>query len=96
MTVTVTEARADLPKLLDAVEQGHEVTITRHGKPIAVVMSHESRRKQRTARAFEGAARIHRMLEEARDKPLFEGPGFDADYADQLVREIRADRDAED
>jgi len=95
MTVTVTEARADLPKLLDAVEGGHEVTITRHGKPVAVLMSKDAQRRHRTARAFQGAARVHKMAEDARGKPLFGGPGVSQEYAEEWVDEIRARRDAE-
>ena len=31
------EARTHLPKLLTQVEQGESITITKHGKPIAVL-----------------------------------------------------------
>lgn len=33
--VGVYEAKTHLPRLLDEVEHGEEVTITRHGKPVA-------------------------------------------------------------
>jgi antitoxin (DNA-binding transcriptional repressor) of toxin-antitoxin stability system len=36
--MTVSEARAALPHVLDRVAQGEEVMITRHGRPVAVVM----------------------------------------------------------
>lgn len=36
-TVTVAEAKAKLSELLDSVERGEEVVITRRGKPIARV-----------------------------------------------------------
>lgn len=36
--VTISEARAALPEVLDRVAEGEEVTITRHGRPVAVVM----------------------------------------------------------
>ncbi len=35
MRMTVAEAKAQLSSLLDAVEAGHAVVITRRGKPIA-------------------------------------------------------------
>ena len=38
VTVGVYEAKTQLPKLLDQVAQGERVTITRHGKPIAVLV----------------------------------------------------------
>lgn len=38
VVMTLTEARATLPQVLDRVAAGEEVTITRRGKPVAVVM----------------------------------------------------------
>ena len=37
-TMTVSEARAALPEVLDRVAEGEEVTITRHGRAVAVVV----------------------------------------------------------
>jgi prevent-host-death family protein len=34
----VSEARAALPEVLDRVGAGEDVTITRHGRPVAVVV----------------------------------------------------------
>ncbi|MGH3265069.1 MAG: type II toxin-antitoxin system prevent-host-death family antitoxin [Trebonia sp.] len=36
--MTISEARATLPDVLDRVAKGEEVTITRHGRAVAVVM----------------------------------------------------------
>lgn len=36
--MTISEARAALPEVLDRVAEGEEVTITRHGRPVAVVV----------------------------------------------------------
>lgn len=36
---SVAEARANLPKILDAVEDGYQVKLTRRGKPVAVLLS---------------------------------------------------------
>lgn len=38
---SVAEARANLPKILDEVELGGEIELTRRGKRVAVVMSVE-------------------------------------------------------
>ncbi len=47
---SVADARAHLPDILDDVEDGKEVQLTRRGRPIAVVLSQERydalRRKQ--------------------------------------------------
>jgi prevent-host-death family protein len=37
-TVGVYEAKTRLPKLLDQVEGGATITITRHGKPVALLV----------------------------------------------------------
>ena len=37
VTVTLVEAKAHLSELLDKVEAGEQVVITRHGKPVANV-----------------------------------------------------------
>lgn len=49
--VGVYEAKTQLPKLLDSVEHGEVVTITRHGKPVAklVPIADEETRAQRRA-----------------------------------------------
>jgi prevent-host-death family protein len=39
--VQMREAKAELSKLVDAAERGDRVTITRHGKPAAVLVSVE-------------------------------------------------------
>jgi len=44
-TVSVAEAKAHLSELLDAVEKGEHVEITRRGKPIADIVPKESARK---------------------------------------------------
>jgi antitoxin (DNA-binding transcriptional repressor) of toxin-antitoxin stability system len=36
--MTISEARAALPEVLNRVAEGEEITITRHGRPIAVVV----------------------------------------------------------
>ena len=37
-SMTVSEARAALPELLSRVEGGEEITITRHGRTVAVLV----------------------------------------------------------
>jgi prevent-host-death family protein len=43
--VQASEAKAHLPSLLDAVERGETVIITRHGKPIARIVPEADRRQ---------------------------------------------------
>jgi antitoxin (DNA-binding transcriptional repressor) of toxin-antitoxin stability system len=90
--LTVSEARARLPELLDRVERGEDITITRHGRPVAVLLRHDTVRIRRGESTIDRAREIGRMIEEARHQPLGE-PTMDAAYAEELVREIRAGRD---
>lgn len=39
ITVTITEAKRNLSRLLKLVEDGEEVMITRHGEPIAKLVA---------------------------------------------------------
>lgn len=53
------EAKNNLSKLLDMVERGEEVTITRNGKPVARLVVPESD-KERQERARAAAERIRK------------------------------------
>ncbi len=90
--ISVSEARARLPEILDRVERGDEVVISRHGRPVAVVVRPEALRARRAEAAFAGAARIRERLEAARGQRLPEG-GISPERADTLVAELRAGRD---
>jgi len=41
ITVTITDLRKKLNHYIDLISQGAEVTITRYGKPVAVLISPE-------------------------------------------------------
>lgn len=92
-SLSVTAARAALPQLLDRVQHGEEVTITRHGRAVAVVVRPDTLRSRRADRAFAGATEVGRLLEEAGRAAMPAGPGLSADRADELVADIRSDRD---
>ena len=69
-SLTVSEARARLPEILDRVEAGEEITITRHGRPAAVLLRPDTVRVRRGESTIDRAREIGRMLEEARHLPL--------------------------
>jgi prevent-host-death family protein len=48
-TVGVYEAKTHLPRLLDEVERGETITITRHGKRVAVLAPLSATAKSRAA-----------------------------------------------
>lgn len=45
--VNVHEAKSQLSRLLQAVEDGEEIVIARNGKPVAKLVGHEPQRKPR-------------------------------------------------
>jgi prevent-host-death family protein len=50
--VQASEAKTHLPSLLDAVERGETVVITRHGKPIARLVPEADQRQARIDRTL--------------------------------------------
>ncbi len=90
--MTVSEARAALPQVLDRVVAGEEVTITRHGKPVAVVVRPDSLRARRADAAFAAAAAVHEALDRSRGKPLPVRPTLSPERAEALAEEVRQAR----
>lgn len=72
MDVNVYAAKTQLSRLLEQVERGEEVVITRHGKPVAKLVPIEARRAApRKLGALRGKIRI--------------GKNFDAPLPDDLL-----------
>jgi prevent-host-death family protein len=75
-TVTLVEAKAHLSELLDKIEHGEEIVITRHGRPVAH-MTAVKQPKQRVPSLAAFRARMPRLrkpsavlLREMRDEEL--------------------------
>jgi len=65
LSVGAYEAKAKLSALLDRVERGEEIVITRHGRPIARLVPDGEARDIRAARAaIAGLTEIHAALAE--------------------------------
>ena len=80
-TMTATEVARNFSEVLDAVEAGDEITITRGNKPVAVLG--EAKAVPNSV-AFKAAMREH-----------YKKYGFiTKEEADQRIAEIRAERDA--
>ena len=57
------EAKTKFSELLDRVERGEEIIITRHGKPVARIVPHERRRNEEEIRkAIEDIRRLRREV----------------------------------
>jgi prevent-host-death family protein len=91
--MTASEARAALPDLLTRVEDGEEVTITRHGRPVAVLVRPDALHSRRAQAALDDAARIHELIAGAATAAAPEGTGMTTQRAEELIAQIRADRD---
>lgn len=52
-TVGAYEAKTHLAQLLDEVERGETITITRHGVPVAQLVPPQTRRREDIAEAIE-------------------------------------------
>lgn len=91
--MTASEARAALPEILDRVLRGEEVEITRHGKPVAVVVSPNALRVRRADRAFADADRVRDLIVGGIAIDI-DGhrPPITADRAEELIRHIEAGR----
>lgn len=91
--MTVTQARAALPEVLDRVADGDEITITRHGRPVAVVVRPDALRVRRAEAALAVASSLRAELDAAAGQPLPPQGSIDPARAEELIAEIRAGRD---
>lgn len=92
--MTTSEARAALPELLDRVVAGEEVTITRHGHPVAVVVRPDALRSRRAERALTSAAKVREVLTAGRRATLSRAGAMSERRAEELIGEVRASRKA--
>jgi len=91
--MSASEARAALPDLLSRVEGGEEITITRHGRPVAILVRPDALRSRRARAALDGAEAVHQLLAAAASASQ-EHEGLTEARAGELIAEIRAGRDA--
>lgn len=55
---TITEAKAQLSSLIERVVRGEEVIISRAGKPVAVLLAYDPKRRPRAPGRLRGKVRI--------------------------------------
>lgn len=90
--VSLSEARASLPRLLDQVAAGAEVTITRHGRPVAVLVSPDALRVRRAGPALATAAAIGELVAGAAERPLAAEGSLTPARAKKLMVEVDSGR----
>lgn len=91
-TVGVSEARAALPQILDQVTEGEEVTITRHGRAVAVLIRPDALRARRAGAALNTAEAIRDLLADAGAHALGSSPVLTKGRAEELVENLRSSR----
>lgn len=67
---SLSEARANLPLLLNRVTDGEDITITRYGHPVAVVVGHDRWMKTARHEVLEQARELHKRMDELRKRPV--------------------------
>jgi prevent-host-death family protein len=92
--ISVTEARASLPELIDQVLAGEEVTITRHGKPVVVMVQPDALRVRRTAHLAANVERIRELMDRGRTEPMSKRGGLTPAEAEALVADVRRSRES--
>ncbi|MGQ0778735.1 MAG: type II toxin-antitoxin system Phd/YefM family antitoxin [Pseudonocardiales bacterium] len=90
--LSVSDARARFPEVLDRAAEGEEVTITRHGQPVAVVVRPNALRTHRAEATIRQARQVSDLLAAAGQQPLASA-SLSAERADELVRTVREARD---
>jgi len=78
--------------LLDRVVAGDEVTITRYGQPVAVVVRPDALRSRRADTALASAAKLRGLLAAGRRTPLT-ATGLTEARAEELIADVSASRD---
>ena len=58
--IQASQAKTHLPRLLDDVERGDTLVITRHGRPIARIVPETERRREEIAAALDEIRQIRR------------------------------------
>jgi prevent-host-death family protein len=89
-SLSLTDARAQLPQLLDRVAAGESFTITRHGAEVAVLTGHDEWVKTKTHDVILQARALGARIDEARGKPIdWSGPAADPADIEATVAELR-------
>lgn len=90
--MTISEARAALPQIVQRVSDGEEVIITRHGRTVAVVVGPDALRVRRADGALDRAAAIADLLADGRRRALDDIPPLSAARAEAMIADVRAGR----
>ncbi|MGH3026418.1 MAG: type II toxin-antitoxin system Phd/YefM family antitoxin [Candidatus Dormibacteraceae bacterium] len=92
--MTISEVRARLPAVVDRVQRGERVTITRHGQPVAVIAQPDPVRNPDAEALLREADLYFRGLDAAIEGVPFDAlPGLDRSLAQEIVTQLERDRE---
>lgn len=91
-SMSSSRARAALPRILERVLAGEEITITRHGQAVAVVVRPDTLRARRASERMADAERVRDLLAQSRRLRLRSRGTLSELQADALLAEVRAAR----
>ncbi len=92
VTMTVTEARAALPDVVDRVLAGEEITLTRHGVAVAVVVRPDVLGVRRADVLIGLSLDVKNVIEQGRRTAMSSKPTLTVAQAESLVAEVKASR----
>ena len=91
-TYSLSEARAHLAEIVTKVENGDDVTITRHGRPVAYVVTPERWVQQKRLAELEQAHELHGDVEPAVELGLSIKPDYDLEAHIAEIRQAHRAR----
>ncbi len=91
-SMTVSRARAVLPEIIERVQAGEEITLTRHGEAVAVIVRPDSLRSRRMANLQRDIDRIREAIEIGRRTQLPDRGILSEERAEELLAYVRASR----
>lgn len=95
LTLSLSEARARLPELLDRVAAGEEVHITRHGAEAAVLVDPDRWMTTKRQETLAKARELRQRLESVERRPLEEFVPITDWDVEAHIAEIREGRDSD-
>ena len=92
VNVSVSQARSAISHLVDRVLEGEEVTLTRYGRPVAVLVRPDILASRSATSIADPAQVIDYALSKGRESDLRNLGGLSVERAETLVAEVRASR----
>ena len=92
VSITVSQARGAMSHLVDRVLEGDEVTLTRYGRPVAVLVRPDILASRRAVDNPDPSAISDYALSQGKRSDLADLRGLSVERAEALVAEMRVSR----